>query len=44
MVNNIGLTIAGLATLVVPLCQTKLHLLIYCIVWGGFIGKKFCFE
>jgi hypothetical protein len=39
LVNNIGLTVAGIATLLVPFCHTYLLLIIYCIVWGGFIGK-----
>jgi hypothetical protein len=39
LVNNIGLTIAGIATLFVPLCQTHALLIIYCIIWGAFIGK-----
>ncbi|CAF1071265.1 unnamed protein product [Adineta steineri] len=38
LVNNIGLTIAGIASLLVPLCQTHIHLIIYCIIWGGFIA------
>lgn len=41
MVNNIGLTVAGVATLLVPFCRTHLLLIIYCLVWGGFIGKSF---
>jgi hypothetical protein len=39
LVNNIGLTIAGVATLLVPLCSTHELLIAYCIVWGGAIGK-----
>ena len=39
LVNNIGLTVAGIATLLVPLCRTHLLLIIYCLVWGGFIGN-----
>ncbi|CAF0934713.1 unnamed protein product [Adineta steineri] len=38
LVNNIGLIVAGIATLLVPLCQTHIHLIIYCIIWGGFIA------
>ena len=38
LVNNIGLTVAGIATLLVPLCQTNGLLIAYCLVWGGFIG------
>lgn len=38
LVNNIGLTVAGIATLLVPFCRTHLLLIIYCLVWGGFIG------
>ena len=41
LVNNIGLTVAGIATLLVPFCRTHLLLIIYCLVWGGFIGKSF---
>ncbi|UJR33413.1 hypothetical protein I4U23_020857 [Adineta vaga] len=40
LVNNIGLTVAGIATLLVPYCYTYTLLIIYCVVWGGFIGKK----
>jgi hypothetical protein len=43
LVNNIGLTIAGIATLFVPLCQTRGHLIAYCIIWGAFIGKIFVY-
>jgi hypothetical protein len=43
LVNNIGLTIAGLATLFVPFCTTHGLLITYCIIWGGFIGKNFLF-
>jgi hypothetical protein len=39
-VNNIGLIVAGLSTLLVPLCQTHQHLVIYCILWGSSIGKS----
>ncbi|CAF0747997.1 unnamed protein product [Didymodactylos carnosus] len=38
MVNNIGLVIAGIATLLVPLCTTYPLLVIYCAVWGTFIA------
>ncbi|CAF3418435.1 unnamed protein product [Rotaria socialis] len=38
LVNNIGLTIAGVATLLVPLCSTYELLIAYCIVWGGAIA------
>ncbi|CAF1423551.1 unnamed protein product [Adineta steineri] len=38
LVNNIGLIVAGIATLLVPLCQTHIHLIFYCIIWGGFIA------
>jgi hypothetical protein len=41
LVNNIGLTVAGLATLVVPYCLYYGHYIAYCIIWGGFIGKIF---
>ena len=41
LVNNIGLTVAGIATLLVPLCQTNGLLIAYCLVWGGFIGRVF---
>jgi hypothetical protein len=44
LVNNIGLTIAGIATLLVPICETHLSLIFYCIIWGAFIGKIFFFE
>ncbi|CAF2172276.1 unnamed protein product, partial [Rotaria magnacalcarata] len=37
LVHNIGLTIAGVATLLVPLCSTHGLLIAYCIVWGGTI-------
>jgi hypothetical protein len=40
LVNNIGLTIAGIATLLVPFCQTHGLLITYCIIWGAFIGKN----
>ena len=40
LVNNIGLLVAGLATLFVPLCSTHGLLITYCVVWGGFIGEK----
>jgi hypothetical protein len=39
LVNNIGLTIAGIATLLAPLCHTYELLVAYCIIWGAFIGK-----
>jgi hypothetical protein len=39
LVNNIGLAIAGLVTLLVPFCYNYTLLLAYSIVWGGFIGK-----
>jgi len=39
LVNNIGLTIAGIATLLAPLCHTHALLIAYCIIWGAFIGK-----
>jgi hypothetical protein len=39
LVNNIGLTVAGIATLFVPFCHTHGLLITYCIIWGGFIGK-----
>ncbi|CAF4473425.1 unnamed protein product [Rotaria socialis] len=38
LVNNIGLTVAGVTTLLVPFCQTYAHLIVYCIIWGGFIA------
>ncbi|CAF1177696.1 unnamed protein product [Adineta steineri] len=38
LVNNIGLTVAGIATLLTPFCLTYIHLIIYCIIWGGFIA------
>ncbi|CAF1393643.1 unnamed protein product [Adineta steineri] len=38
LVNNIGLTVAGIATLLIPFCHTYIHLIIYCIIWGGFIA------
>ncbi|CAF1600271.1 unnamed protein product [Rotaria magnacalcarata] len=38
LVNNIGLTVAGVTTLLVPFCQTHVHLMVYCIIWGGFIA------
>ncbi|CAM4827693.1 unnamed protein product [Rotaria magnacalcarata] len=37
LVYNIGLAIAGVATLLVPLCSTHGLLIAYCIVWGGAI-------
>ncbi|CAF1273343.1 unnamed protein product [Rotaria sordida] len=40
LVNNIGLSIAGVATFLVPLCSTHGHLIAYCIVWGGAIGNS----
>jgi hypothetical protein len=42
LVNNIGLTVAGIATLLVPVCNTHALLITYCIIWGAFIGKFFC--
>jgi hypothetical protein len=39
LVNNIGLTVAGIATLLVPFCYTQGLLIAYCLVWGAFIGK-----
>ena len=39
LVNNIGLTVAGIATLLVPLCSNYALLITYCVVWGAFIGK-----
>lgn len=41
LVNNIGLTVAGITTLLVPFCSTYPLLITYCLVWGGFIGKFF---
>ncbi|CAF0727671.1 unnamed protein product [Rotaria sordida] len=38
LVNNIGLTVAGIATLLVPFCRTHALLITYCIIWGGFIA------
>ncbi|CAF3345982.1 unnamed protein product [Rotaria sp. Silwood1] len=38
LVNNIGLTVAGIATLLVPFCGTHGLLIAYCIIWGGFIA------
>lgn len=38
LVNNIGLIIAGLATLAIPLCTSYAHFVTYCIIWGGFIA------
>lgn len=38
LVNNIGLTVAGIVTLLVPLCSNYSLLVAYCIVWGGFIA------
>ena len=37
-VNNIGLVVAGISTILVAFSWTHLHLIIYCIIWGGFIG------
>ena len=41
LVNNIGLTVAGIVTLMVPLCRTYGLLFTYCIIWGAFIGRGF---
>ncbi|CAF2338425.1 unnamed protein product [Rotaria sp. Silwood2] len=38
LVNNIGLTVAGIATLLVPFCATHGLLIAYCIIWGAFIA------
>ncbi|CAF3493628.1 unnamed protein product [Rotaria sp. Silwood1] len=38
LANNIGLSIAGVATFLVPLCSSHGHLIAYCIVWGGAIA------
>ncbi|CAF0728838.1 unnamed protein product [Adineta ricciae] len=38
LVNNIGLTVAGISTLLVPFCSTYSLLIIYCVIWGGFIA------
>lgn len=40
LVNNIGLAVAGIATLFVPLCVSYTHLAFYCIIWGAFIGMN----
>ena len=40
-VNNIGLSVAGVATILAAFSTTHTHLIIYCIVWGGFIGLIF---
>lgn len=40
LVNNIGLIIAGLVTLLVPLCTSHGLLITFCVVWGAFIGEK----
>ncbi|CAF0775204.1 unnamed protein product [Adineta ricciae] len=38
LVNNIGLTVAGVSSLLVPFCTNHLLLILFCIVWGGFIA------
>ncbi|UJR13807.1 hypothetical protein I4U23_000818 [Adineta vaga] len=38
LVNNIGLTVAGIATFFIPLYNTYELLIFYCIIWGGFIA------
>lgn len=44
LVNNIGLTVAGITTFLVPFCYNFPLLITYCLVWGGFIGKFFFFN
>ena len=39
LANNLGLALAGLATLLVPFCSTYTLLVTYAIIWGGAIGK-----
>ena len=39
LVNNIGLLVAGLASLAFPFCTTHMLLIVFCIIWGGFIGE-----
>ena len=39
LVNNIGLLVAGVVTLLVPVCATHGLLIAYCVIWGGFIGE-----
>ena len=39
LVHNIGLCIAGVVTLLLPLCSTYELLVAYSTVWGGTIGK-----
>lgn len=41
-VNNIGLVVAGISTILVAFSSTHTHLMIYCIIWGGFIGMYHC--
>ncbi|CAF4027365.1 unnamed protein product, partial [Rotaria sordida] len=36
LVNNVGLMIGGGLTLLVPLCQTYSHFMVYCFIWGAF--------
>ena len=44
MVNNIGLIISGVVTLLVPLCTTHGLLITYCIICGAFIGNQSSFH
>ncbi|CAF1046568.1 unnamed protein product [Rotaria sp. Silwood1] len=38
LINNIGLLVGGVLTLLVPFCQTRFHLIIFCLLWGGFVA------
>lgn len=42
LVNNIGLMVSGVAMLFVPWCYNHVLLVVFCIVWGGFIGTTDC--